>query len=338
MQSGTSRPNRATAPTPAPARFDPAIASDTTAFRVDRVLFQGPTGDFSGDDLRARCGTAQLLPPQAQQVREKPANHVLPAPVRPERLISMNPLPGGNDIVPILIGSALRMRRGYREDEVLARTLDLMGERWTLLILRDLLLGPRRFNDLSRGLPRLSRNLLSDRLQHLEDEGLVMRRELPPPARAWVYEVSEEGWSLACAVAPLAVWGASRLDPDQARKNFRASTFALGMVAFASPEAATGVFDSCQFVVDNETFHLEIADGRIRPFEGQALHPDVVVSTDAGTCIEIMAGKLAPVDAVEAGRMRADGDADAAMRLLAIFPGPSLSGSPSALTRSGSKA
>ena len=218
------------------------------------------------------------------------------------------------------------MARSYRDDEVLAQTLDLIGERWTLLILRDLLLGPRRFSDLSRGLPRLSRNILTARLRHLEAEGLVERRDLPPPTSVQVYEITDDGWSLARAVAPLAVWGIRRLGRERARKTFRASSLALGMVAFADTAAAAGVFDSCQFDVAGESFHLEIADGRIRPFEGPGLHPDVVITTDVDTCIEIMSATLSPVDAVRAGRMTAEGDVEAAMRLLEIFPGPSLPG------------
>jgi len=216
--------------------------------------------------------------------------------------------------------------RSYRDDEVLAWTLDVVGERWTLLILRDLLLGPRRFTDLSRGLPRLSRNLLTTRLRHLEEEGLIERRELHPPGGVHVYEITEEGWSLARAVAPIAVWGLRRLDPERARATFRATTFALGMVAFADTAAAAGVFDSCEFQIEGESFHLEIADGRIRPYAGPSLHPDVVVTTDVDTCIAIMTSALTPAEAVQAGRMRAEGDVEAALRLLEIFPGPRLPG------------
>lgn len=213
-----------------------------------------------------------------------------------------------------------------QEDEALAYTLELVGERWTLLIVRDLLLGPARFTDLSRGLPRLSRNLLTGRLRRLEKEGLVRRRELPPPAASQVYEITDEGWSLARIVAPLSIWGLRRLGRDRALRGFRASTFAIGMTVFADPAAAEGVEDTCQFDVDGESFHIEIADGDIRPYRGPAAKPDVVITTDPETCVAIMAGTLAPSDAVEAGRMRATGDVSAAMRLLEIFPGPSLPG------------
>ncbi|MDQ3730147.1 MAG: helix-turn-helix transcriptional regulator, partial [Actinomycetota bacterium] len=167
----------------------------------------------------------------------------------------------------------------YQEDEALAWTLDLIGERWTLLIVRDLLLGPARFTDLSQGLPRLSRNLLTARLRRLEEEGLVQRRQLPPPAATQVYEITEEGWSLARIVAPLSVWGLRRLGPELALAGFRASTFAIGMVAFADPAAAEGIDHTCQFDIDGESFHIRIEDGSIRPHRGPAAKPDVVVNT-----------------------------------------------------------
>lgn len=222
------------------------------------------------------------------------------------------------------------MRPSHGDDEPLAWTLDLLGERWTLLIVRDLLLGPARFTDLSRGLPRLSRNLLTARLRRLESEGLVRRRRLPPPAASQVYEITDEGWSLARIVAPLEVWGLRRLGAERALKAFRATTFAIGMAVFADTAAAEGVDDTAQFDVGGESFHIRIANATIRPHAGSAVEPDVIVTTDAATCVAIMQGSLAPADAVEAERMRADGDVDAAMRLLEIFPGPSLPGEPAA--------
>lgn len=218
------------------------------------------------------------------------------------------------------------MPLSYRQDEVLAWTLDQIGERWTLLILRDLLLGPKRFSDLSRELPRLSRNLLTARLRRLEAEGVVARRNLPPPAAARVYEVTEAGWSLARAIAPLAVWGARRMRPEQALDGFRPSTFALGMVAFADLEAAGDADLRCEFRVGEDAFHIDVADGRVRPYEGAAERPDVVVEADPATCLAIMVGRLTPIDAVRAGLMKAEGDPEAATRLLAVFPGPRLPG------------
>lgn len=216
----------------------------------------------------------------------------------------------------------------HHDADPLASALDLVGERWTLLIVRELLLGARRFTDLSRAFPGLSRNLLTARLRRLEQEGLVLRRQLPPPFSAQVYEVTEEAWALTRVIAPVAVWGMRRLGPEQSLRSFRAGMFAIGMVAFARLEAAEGVRDTCQFEIAGEVFHIVVADGRIRPREGPAADADVVITTDPQTCIAIMSGTLSPMEAVGEGRMRAAGDPDAARRLLEIFPGPGLPGEP----------
>src|SRR3954451_23206277 len=90
----------------------------------------------------------------------------------------------------------------------LARALDVAGDRWTLLIVRELMPGPRRFTDLIDGLPGISRKLLTERLRDLEGEGIIGREELPPPAARQVYELTEEGRDLAEAMVPLVAWGA----------------------------------------------------------------------------------------------------------------------------------
>ena len=88
-----------------------------------------------------------------------------------------------------------------------ARALDRVGQRWTLLLVRDLLLGPRRFTDLARAHPGLTPNLLSDRLRHLEEEGIVVRDVLPPPAASRVYRLSARGQALEPVLLALAAWG-----------------------------------------------------------------------------------------------------------------------------------
>src|SRR3954453_11290223 len=98
----------------------------------------------------------------------------------------------------------------YQQYCALARALDVAGDRWTLLIVRELVPGPRRFTDLMEGLPGISRKLLTERLRALEREGLIARQELPPPAARQVYELTDEGRDLASAMAPLIGWGARR--------------------------------------------------------------------------------------------------------------------------------
>src|SRR5205807_10631132 len=109
-----------------------------------------------------------------------------------------------------------RAVRSYGQCCGLARALDIVGERWTLLIVRELVLSPRRYADLVEALPGNGRNLLAARLRRLEHEGLVRRRQLPPPAASRVYELTPDGRGLVPAVAWLARWGAERLESTDA--------------------------------------------------------------------------------------------------------------------------
>ena len=104
------------------------------------------------------------------------------------------------------------MRRTYGQFCPVARSLDLLGERWTLLIVRELLIGPQRYSDLRDRLPGMWSNLLAQRLRDLDEAGLVQRRELPPPAARLVYELTERGRALEPVVYELARWGLELLD------------------------------------------------------------------------------------------------------------------------------
>jgi DNA-binding HxlR family transcriptional regulator len=209
--------------------------------------------------------------------------------------------------------------RSYGQYDPLAWALDLVGERWTLLILRDVLLGPRRFTDFLERLPGLSKSVLSTRLRKLEKEGLV-RRE-PGPGVRTVYVATENAWSLAFAFARLGIWGAHRIGPRGPRDVFRAGSFALGMAVFADRDAAKGVRETYEFDVEGERFHLRVDDGAVEPREGPADDPDFVVRTDAATCVRIMRGE-SPAELVAEGLMIGEGSPEAAGNLLAIFKPP----------------
>src|SRR4051812_7250861 len=112
-------------------------------------------------------------------------------------------------------------RRTYGQYCALARALDLVGGRGTLLVVRDLIMGPKRFTDLLEGLPGIGRNLLVARLRHLEAEGIVRRATLAPPAASRVYELTDEGRDLAVALGPLTRWGARRLGQQREGELFR---------------------------------------------------------------------------------------------------------------------
>src|SRR6266498_5348038 len=102
-------------------------------------------------------------------------------------------------------------RKMYEQYCPVARTLDVVGERWTLLIVRDLLMGPKRYTDLRAGLPGIATDILTARLRRLEDAGFVRRRELPPPAPATIYELTETGNRLKPAILALGQVGLATL-------------------------------------------------------------------------------------------------------------------------------
>src|SRR5947199_3193009 len=121
----------------------------------------------------------------------------------------------------------------YQQYCALARTLDVAGDRWTLLIVRELTPGPRRYTDLLDGLPGVSRNLLAERLRALESDGIIARQELPPPAARQVYELTDDGCDLAAAMAPLIAWGARRIKERAATESFHPRWAAVAMAVLA---------------------------------------------------------------------------------------------------------
>ena len=207
----------------------------------------------------------------------------------------------------------------YQQFCALARALEVAGDRWTLLIVRELAPGPRRFTDLLDGLPGISRNLLTERLRGLERDGIVTREELPPPAARRVYDLTGDGRDLAVAMAPLIAWGARRLGDREPADSFRARWPAVAMAGLADREAATGVRESYQYVVGDSAFHFEVDDGSVRVRDGHAKAPAVTVTTDEETWASIASGRISASAAAAAGALRVSGDPRAAKRLGRIF-------------------
>ena len=211
------------------------------------------------------------------------------------------------------------MRPGYQQFCALARALDVAGDRWTLLVVRELAPGPRRFTDLVDGLPGVPRKLLTDRLRTLERDGVIARQELPPPAARQVYALTDDGRDLAVAMAPLIAWGARRIGERKPGESFRARWPAVAMAGLADRDAAKGVRESYQYVVGDSTFHFAIDDGSIELHDGRARDPAVTLTTDEETWAEVASGRVTASSAVATGALTIDGDPEAAKRLRRIF-------------------
>jgi DNA-binding HxlR family transcriptional regulator len=183
----------------------------------------------------------------------------------------------------------------------LARALDIAGDRWTLLIVRKLMPGPRRFTDLVEGLPGISRNVLTERLRTLEHDGLVLRQELPPPAARQVYELTEDGRDLGHAMAPLGEWGARLMGERKPSELFRARWPAVPMVGLADRSAAVGVREAYQYLVGDTAFYFAVDDGSIEVHDGRVEEPVVVVTTDEETWARVVSGTVSSAEATAAG-------------------------------------
>ncbi len=208
------------------------------------------------------------------------------------------------------------MPKSYGQACAVARGLEVLGGRWTLLVVRELLIGPRRFTDLEANLPGVPSSLLGERLRGLEVMGLVQKRRLPPPAASTVYELTEAGRALEDVVLAMGRWatlfGRRVTAEDASRPEWQ--LYAL-KGAFRA-EAATGVNRTFEMHFGDQVVAAEVRRGRLKLSEGSAVAPDLVVKTEFRTFMELVAGRLAPSDARKRGLITLEGGKSGDARLL----------------------
>jgi DNA-binding HxlR family transcriptional regulator len=211
--------------------------------------------------------------------------------------------------------------RSYGDGCSSAHALDLIGERWALLIVRDLLFGPKRFTDLRVGLPQGSPNVLSQRLRELEASGIVRRRKLPPPASTMVYELTEWGAQLEPILTGLQRWGAASPSlPQDIPVGCDAAMLALKNVF--SSDAAAGFHGVVEVRFHAGTFRVKVEGGTIDINRGAADHPDAAVETDPVTLEHVAFGALSLEAAEQSGALRVEGDHQLIERFFTLFPVP----------------
>jgi DNA-binding HxlR family transcriptional regulator len=211
--------------------------------------------------------------------------------------------------------------RTYGDGCGIAHALDIVGERWALLVVRELLLGPKRFTDLRDGLPKASPNVLSQRLRELEEAGIVQRRKLPPPAGAAVYELTDWGRDLKPIVISLGTWALrSPTFPDDAPVGTDSVILALG--TFFDPDAAGDLSARYELRLGEHVFSIRIADRAIDVERGPVDDPDAVIEADAETLSALIWERRDFADAQAAGDVTVAGDERAVSRFLALFPHP----------------
>jgi DNA-binding HxlR family transcriptional regulator len=211
--------------------------------------------------------------------------------------------------------------RTYGDGCGIAHALDLVGERWALLVVRELLLGPKRFTDLRAGLPNASPNVLSQRLRELEDATIVRRRKLPPPAGSQVYELTDWGRGLEPIAIALGAWALrSPTFPDDAPVGD--DSVALAMQTFFDPSAAGDLNARYELRLGDNPFYVRIADGRIALGRGPQDAPDAIVETDASTLSAVIWQGRELALATASGDLSIKGDRAAVTRLIGLFPQP----------------
>ena len=216
---------------------------------------------------------------------------------------------------------AMSNKRSYPDGCGAAHAMDLVGERWALLVVRELMLGPKRFTDLRASLPAISPNVLTQRLEDLEATSVVRRHKLPPPASTWVYELTDWGKELEPALQVLGRWAARSPQLPQGHP-LSINSLILSFRTMFSPEAAAGFKASIEIRLGDDRFHADIAGGHLDVDRGVPAKPDALIETDPGTLAGLVYGGLKLADALQAGSVKLEGDKSVIKRFQTLFPLP----------------
>jgi DNA-binding HxlR family transcriptional regulator len=212
-------------------------------------------------------------------------------------------------------------KRTYGDGCAAAHALDLVGERWALLIVRELLLGPKRYTDLRAGMPNVSPNVLSQRLHELEETGILVRHRLGPPVSSWVYELTEWGHDLEPVLLYLGRWGrrSTMRDPEAETST---DAIMLAMRAHSDPLALGDLNATYAVHLDDGRFVIRVTAGSLDVTRGETREVDAVVETDPRTFAALVTGRRSWKDAARAGAASATGTTDAVARLFDALGNP----------------
>lgn len=209
-------------------------------------------------------------------------------------------------------------RRQYEDSCGAAQGLNIVGERWALLVVRELLLGPKRFARLRGDLPGISPNVLSQRLTELESAGVLHRRRLAPPADVWVYELTEWGAALEPVIIQLGRWAASSPFFDR-EHGLSVASAVLSQRTMFQPEAAAGERLSIVLRLGDQRFWAKVGDGQFSIEPGDTTEPDATVTTGPVVLASVLYGGRDLTEAIEAQELEIEGDTRALERYLTMF-------------------
>jgi DNA-binding HxlR family transcriptional regulator len=207
-------------------------------------------------------------------------------------------------------------RKRTQEDGCgIAHATDLLGQRWALLVIRELLLGPKRFTDLRSGIPDISPNVLGQRLRELEESGIVQRRKLAPPVAVQVYELTGWGRELEPAVLSLGRW-ASGSPSFPVGAEMGPDSLVLALKSTFQPEKADGLEASYELWLGEIPFKIAVKGGRFEASLGEAEGPDATIHSDPNTIASVVFGGNRLGKAVESGEVEVDGSRQAVRALI----------------------
>ena len=209
-------------------------------------------------------------------------------------------------------------KRKYDDGCAVAQALDVIGERWALLVVRDLLLGPKRFTDLLKGLPGASPDVLTQRLRDLDDAGVVQRRRLGPPAGTWVYELTPWGADLEQIVIGVARWAH---ESPHMRYDLPLGTDSvmLSVKTLFDGHVAGDLEAKIALTLNDEPFWIRVAEGDLAMARGEIVRPDVSLDTDTATLVSLLQTDRTIDDALADGELRLTGDRGVAEKLVAAL-------------------
>jgi DNA-binding HxlR family transcriptional regulator len=203
--------------------------------------------------------------------------------------------------------------RSYGDPCAAARALDLIGERWALMIVRELLFGPKRYSDLQGGLPNASPTVLSQRLRDLEEGGVILRRKLGAPTRAWVYELTEWGHQLEPVLVHLGRWG-SRSPVKKTTMTLSTDSLMLAMQSHLEPARMKGFNSTFMIDLGEDLFTVRVTDGELTIQRGEPTRWDAAVRTDTATFEALVIGGRSTSELGD--RLEITGDLQALQRML----------------------
>ncbi len=214
-------------------------------------------------------------------------------------------------------------KRSYGDACGIARALDVVGERWAMMIVRELLLGPKRFTDIRAGLPHVSPDMLAQRLRDLEQAGVLHHRRLPPPYGSQVYELTASGRALEPALLALGRWGGAYAPPPSDDMCMSLDAYILSLRTLFDAERADDFAARVELRLGEERFRVVIADGAVEAGRGELPDADAVIEADPPMMLlEVLHGHRRLADALAAEAIRIGGDKRVAKRFMTLFPLP----------------